>query len=54
MNALPRPILPLLSLSLALLCFSFLPDPVHAGPKTTSYWQVDDVRAGMKGTAGPS
>ena len=25
------------------------PDPVHAGPKTTSYWQVDDLRAGMKG-----
>ena len=45
----PRPRLVLLTLSVALLCFSFPALPVQAGPKATSYWQVDDIRAGMKG-----
>ena len=37
----------------ALVCgllLSFLAaGPVHGGPKPETYWQVDDVRAGMKG-----
>jgi hypothetical protein len=37
-------------MSAALLCFSLSPGCAQAGPKAaTSYWQVDDLRAGMKG-----
>jgi hypothetical protein len=49
MVTVPRPILPLFSTSVVLLCFSLSASPVHAGPKATSYWQVDDLRAGMTG-----
>jgi hypothetical protein len=38
----------LLSLSAVLLCFS-ASRPAQAGPKAEFYWNVDDVRAGMKG-----
>jgi hypothetical protein len=48
MFSLSRPNLPLLSLSMALLCFACPPGAL-AGPKPDSYWQVDDLRAGMKG-----
>ena len=42
-----RPILPLLPLTL--FCLSLSVGSVQGGPKVTSYWQVDDLRAGMKG-----
>jgi hypothetical protein len=45
----PRPTLSSLSLSLALLCFTLQPGPLQAGPKADTYWQVDDLRVGMKG-----
>ncbi len=32
-----------------LLCFSPDGQAVRAGPKAEAYWNVDDVRAGMKG-----
>src|ERR1700691_4578114 len=49
MISVPRPKLLLLTFPVALLCFSLPALPVQAGPKTLSYWQVDDIRAGMKG-----
>ena len=40
----------LLTLSpVVLLCFSPAEQPAQAGPKVDTYWNVDDVRAGMKG-----
>jgi SpoIVB peptidase S55 len=33
-----------------LLCFSTGERAVQAGPKAESYWQVDDIRTGMKGS----
>jgi hypothetical protein len=41
-------LLPPLVAVLGVVLFS-LDQPVAAGPKTESYWQVDDVKAGMKG-----
>src|SRR5262249_12486222 len=38
---------PLLALAAVLTCF--VATPAFAGPKPDTYWQVDDVRAGMKG-----
>lgn len=39
-----------LSLSVGLLgCLIFFTAPAQAGPKPENYWQVDDVRVGMKG-----
>ena len=34
----------------AILVLGLLPSMLHAGPKPQSYWQVDDLRPGMKGT----
>src|SRR5205807_10025832 len=34
----------------ALLALIALSTPAHAGPKRGTYWNVDDVRPGMKGT----
>ena len=48
MILIPRSLLPALSVSVALLCFSLPLATVHAGPPMT-YWQVDDIRTGMKG-----
>jgi hypothetical protein len=51
MKSATRLVLPtLLVAAVALLCFSLPARPVAAGPKSTSYWRVDDVRRGMKGT----
>jgi hypothetical protein len=45
-----RVILPFAGLPLlALALLEFPASPVQASPKPESYWQVDDVRAGMKG-----
>ena len=46
-----RPLsLKLLSVStVVLLCFSLSGQAIQAGPKVEAYWNVDDVRAGMKG-----
>jgi hypothetical protein len=41
--------LTLLALALAALVGGFAFLPAHAGPDPEHYWQVDDVRAGMKG-----
>ena len=49
----PRPISPLLSRRSAMLslacCFLIARGAAQAGPKPDAYWQVDDVRPGMKG-----
>ncbi len=37
------------TLSLALLCLLAAVPPLQAGPKAETFWQVDDLRAGMKG-----
>ena len=39
-----------LGIFLSLLLFQDKPNHALAGPKVESYWQVDDIRAGMKGT----
>src|SRR6516164_6812271 len=36
-------------LALALICLALLNPRATAAPKIQSYWQVDDLRAGMKG-----
>src|SRR6516162_6988100 len=47
MNA-SRPIL-LLAFTILLPTYCGFPSTAQAGPKPESYWNVDDVRAGMKG-----
>jgi hypothetical protein len=50
MRATLRVILPIAGLPLlALALLEFPASGVQAGPKPETYWQVDDVRAGMKG-----
>src|SRR5262249_57225221 len=50
MRATVRVFLPLASvLFVALALLEFPVSPLLAGPKPESYWQVDDVHAGMKG-----
>src|SRR5262249_2929939 len=50
MRATTRLVLPTtLAVLGAFALLEFLARPVQAGPKPESYWQVDDVRAGMKG-----
>src|SRR5712692_8939899 len=50
MRATVRWIIPLAVCPLLALALLEFPAPsVQAGPKPESYWQVDDVRAGMKG-----
>jgi hypothetical protein len=50
MRATVRVFLPVASvLFVALALLEFPASPVLAGPKPESYWQVDDVHAGMKG-----
>ncbi len=44
-----RSALPCRTLSLVLLCFFSTIPVAQAGPKAESYWQVDDLREGMKG-----
>src|SRR5260370_11652021 len=46
-TALSRNVLIILVFGLA--CLSWLDAGAEAGPKSDSYWQVDDVHAGMKG-----
>src|SRR5437764_8173530 len=50
MRATLRWLLPLVLLPIAALgLLEFFTPSVQAGPKPDTYWQVDDVRAGMKG-----
>ena len=51
MNATTRVIVAILALPpvLALALLEFPAPVAQAGPKPETYWQVDDVRAGMKG-----
>jgi hypothetical protein len=44
-----RPFHPTLVRALAAVLTCFVATPAFAGPRPETYWQVDDVRAGMKG-----